>query len=278
MNDINDVNARINAGAVKVYENDDMSGEFPVLKAFQQYIADEQEKSRRRIIWICLFFSFLMTVVISVFVILLFFANSRNQTLNDRLFDLVTDDGRKKNEMVLRENPNKAELESFAKKLEDLKTAIAEDRARQQVKAEAYTSAKASPESDAVPRKTVEALEIERLKALLAIEKEKASLEREKQRQAELEAYRRKQYPELYEPKSVRTNLKTSRTETERESEEADKEIEAILKEVEAIEYFDEKDVGKEKKENDVKKATENDVKPPCEIKDKAGYTWKIPE
>ena len=63
--------------------------DFPVLKAFQQYIDSEQAKARKRMLMLCAFFGFLMIVVIGVFVVLLVNVSARNQALNDRLIEFA---------------------------------------------------------------------------------------------------------------------------------------------------------------------------------------------
>jgi len=265
--------------AVNVYQND-MADEFPVLKAFQQYIDAEQAKARKRMMMLCAFFSFILTVVVSVFVFLLIASSSRNQTLNDRLVEYAMKE-RERTSAKQEQTQENAVLAALTSKLEALQKSLAEDRARSEKAAEeAAASAK--------ERSTAEALEIERLKALLAAEKEKAAAEREKQRQAELEAYRRKQYPEFYgqkpdeSPSPSEDSRKAARTAAE---EEADREIESIINDIKAIDYFDEEDAKKDSSEKRTtsKKdippsSSEDDVEISSGIKDSSGKTWNIPE
>ena len=68
------------SNAVSIYGQEGLD-DFPVLKAFQQYIDAEQSKARKRMIMLCLFFGFLMTIVIVVFMIMLREADERNQLL-----------------------------------------------------------------------------------------------------------------------------------------------------------------------------------------------------
>ena len=75
--------------AVSVYGQDSALDDFPVLKAFQQYIDSEQAKARKRMLMLCTFFAFLMIVVMAVFVALLVSVSSRNQSLNDRLVEFA---------------------------------------------------------------------------------------------------------------------------------------------------------------------------------------------
>ena len=78
--------------AVSLYGQTDAMDDFPVLKAFQQYIDAEQNKARKRMIMLCIFFGFLMAVVVTVFVAMLQSVNLRNQTLNDRLVEFAMKD------------------------------------------------------------------------------------------------------------------------------------------------------------------------------------------
>jgi len=231
-----DIDPRMSNGAVSVYDNE-TADEFPVLKAFQQYIDAEQAKSRKRMLLLCVFFSFVLTVVIAVFVVLLVNAGARTQSLNDRLVEYAMKD-RERGPVVVQPSQDNSAIMALANKLEDMKKSLAEERAQVQKMAAEAANAKPIEKKSA----TVEELEIQRLKALLAAEKEKASLEREKQRQIELEAYRRKHYPELYSKRRSQASQKPTRQELQMEDEEADREIEAILDDAKAVRYFDEED------------------------------------
>ena len=88
-----EIDPEIPEHAVSVYgQSDGAYEDFPVLKAFQQYIDSEQAKARKRMLLLCAFFGGLMFVVISVFVVLLISASSRNQMLNDRLVEYAMKD------------------------------------------------------------------------------------------------------------------------------------------------------------------------------------------
>jgi len=285
-----DIDSGIHDGAVNVYQND-MADEFPVLKAFQQYIDAEQAKSRKRMLLLCVFFCFVLTAVIAVFFSLLLASSSRNQNLYDRLIEFAMKD-RERTPVVAQTTPrDDTALRALTDKLETLQKTIADDRARAG-KAAAETAVK----NDTRP--SVEALEIERLKALLAAEKEKAAAEREKQRQAELEAYRRKHYPELYgqKPDNGTVSKATARMKALAEEEAAaDREIESIVNEIKAIEYFDddeEEDSPSARRTSSKKNATrngstpekkdpvpdKNEVVTPRGVEVSSGSTWSIPE
>ena len=64
----------------------DGSGEdFPVLKAFQQYIDAEQAKARRRLLTVSIVFVVTLIAVIAIFSMMVIKANDQTQTLNDRM-------------------------------------------------------------------------------------------------------------------------------------------------------------------------------------------------
>lgn len=268
-------------GAIKIYGND-MADEFPVLKAFQQYIDAEQAKMRKRTMLLCIFFSFVLTIVIAVFVGLLLVSSSRNQTLNDRLIEFVMKE--RERQQVVTQPPSAQQddkaIQMLAGRLEEFQKALIQTKDAEKKAAEETAKAK--------ERLTAESLEIERLKTLLAVEKEKVAAEREKQRQAELEAYRRKHYPELYESKP-KTDVRRKRTPSAEEIE-ADREIESIVKDVEIVEaitYFDEdsddekpvkKSTKKKSQKENIVPVEEDDVTVPDSVKDSFGNIWNIPE
>jgi len=285
---MNDFETTAEDGAVNVYQND-MADEFPVLKAFQQYIDSEQAKARKRMLMLCVFFSFVLMAVIGVFVSLLIASSSRNQSLNDRLVEYAMKDrDRSPVPAQTQSSHEDPALRALTEKLESLQKTLAEDQAR---------AKKAEEEAERKKRSTAETLEIERLKALLAAEKEKAAAEREKQRQTELEEYRRKHYPELYGLKpnkapslSSRTSISHKSTLSEDEAA-ADREIESIINDIKAIDYFDEEDAEERMnpstrssksqrkiQKKDVTPSSEDDVEIPNDVKDSSGNTWSIPE
>ena len=270
---IPDVGAEIPENAISVYGQNDAMDDFPVLKAFQQYIDMEQTKARKRLLLICTFFGFVMIVLIAVFVVLLLGANSRNQTLNDRLVEYaMRDRDRMSGSPVVVQTPqDNTAIHALATKLEEVQKKLAESQSRaEKIAADAEDRVKKAELEASKPKAlSKEAQEVIRLKALLEAEREKNSVEREKQRQAEIEAYRRKYYPEFYEPKKPtekqvddentrQLDLKKEKRAVQREAEAADAEIEAILRDADAIRYFDE-----EKPETDESPARKPETKKP---------------
>ena len=202
--------AEVRHTAVSVYG--DAMDDFPVLKAFQQYIDAEQAKARKRLLAMGVFFGVFMLCVIAVFVAMLHGASQRNQMLNDRLVEYAMRDRERQSAVVVQppaQQDNSAIL-ALTAKIEDMQQKLTESQRRaeeaERARREA-AAAKAAEEAKKPKAPSAEEVEIRRLRALLAAEKEKLAAEREKlaaeqerRRKEELEAYRRKQYPELYEP------------------------------------------------------------------------------
>lgn len=236
----------------------DGADDFPVLKAFQQYIDAEQNKARKRMIGLCVFFGCLMTLVIVVFLILLNGVSQRNQALSDRLLDyMMKRDNDRQAAVVVQPSADASSVLGLAAKIDEMQKSLLAaqqkadeaDRARAEAAARAEQAAKAQTAIRTAEEKTrlAEQLEIERLKKELADERKKAAQERERQREAELEAYRRKHYPEFYErrqvsPSSVRPASAGGAPVPVPDGEEAA--VDALLDELsgDAVNYFEEDD------------------------------------
>lgn len=65
-----------NPAPVALYGNQDAMDDFPVLKAFQQYVDSEQAKAHKRLMSVCFFFTMLIVVIIGVFIFVVM--NMRN--------------------------------------------------------------------------------------------------------------------------------------------------------------------------------------------------------
>lgn len=270
--DVSGLGREIPPTAVSLYSQDSGMDDFPVLKAFQQYIDSEQAKARKRVVSLGIFFMILTGAVIAVFVVLLIGMSDRNQQLNDRLLEYVMRDrtGPSAAAPVVVQQPAQdnsalmaltAKLESMERKLAEQKAAeeksalekAAADRLSAQ-RAEAEREAEEKARAEAAQKAAAEKAELERrrdeearkaaalkeeletmrLKARLAAEREKILQEKGRRREAELEAYRRKHYPELYEKKDG--EKKTVR-ETRRDAEAGD-----VVDDASAIRYFDSDD------------------------------------
>ena len=280
--DIPEIDSEIPGNAVRLYEQADAMDDFPVLKAFQQYIDAEQAKARKRMLILCVFFGVLMSVVIAVFLVLLLNVSSRNQSLNDRLVEYAMKERERMASPIVVQPPQQQQdnsiLLSLTAKLEDMQKRLDESRqkaedARHQAEIEA-----AKPKGP-----TPEELEIKRLNALLAAEKEKqaaekarqaAEKEKERQHQLEIEAYRRKHYPEFYEKE--KSPAKPSRSTSAHD--ELMQEIDKILEDGDAITYYDEKEPTKKTPPRRTKKpapAPKNDYSIPVDIRGSSSR-WSV--
>lgn len=210
-----EIDPQIPSNAVSVYDNGGME-DFPVLKAFQQYIDAEQAKARKRLLTLGIFFTVIMFAVVGIFVVLLMRVSNRNQELNDRLVEFAMKDRDRASAVVVQPpapqqdnsilNSLSAKLEEMQKKLfEESRRAEDAEKARKEAaeKAAREAAEKAAKEAAAAkPQGPSQAeLELIELKAQLKVEREKSAELKAKQREAELEAYRRQHYPELYAPR-----------------------------------------------------------------------------
>lgn len=239
-NNVTDVNPEM-PHAISLYGQDDSSDDFPVLKAFQQYIDAEQAKARKRMLAMGIFFGLLMFVVIAVFVALLMTVSERNQTLNDRLIDFAMRDRESRGSAVVVQSPqDNSAMMTLNAKLDEMQKQLAESQAKaERLAAEAAAKAKQAAIEAAKPKElTPEEQEIKRLKALLAEEKKRAEADdaREK-RQQELERYRRQHYPELYE-QPVRRSVRRVRKSADEEIDDLINDL-SFLEDDKAIKYFD---------------------------------------
>ena len=228
--------------AVSIYGQEGLD-DFPVLKAFQQYIDAEQSKARKRMIMLCLFFGFLMTIVIVVFMIMLREADARNQlllrdataqnqALNDKLVEFAMKERERQPVVVQPQAPahspaNDAAIKAMTdtlaalqKQMADQQTKMIEQQAKleesrakmaeEQLKAVAAAAAKAqdttgpSKEQLALQKQIDEdTAKLVKARALLKAEKDKIAAEKEKLRREEVERQRRRLYPEYYEKKDA---------------------------------------------------------------------------
>ena len=255
------IDAEVPENAVSVYGQSDAYEDFPVLKAFQQYIDSEQAKARKRLILLCAFFGILMFVVMSVFVLLLVNVSSRNQALNDRLVEFAMNDrAQRGSAVVVQPAQDNSALLNLTAKLDEMQKKLSESQSKAE-KIAAETAGHEKQVQAETKGPTKEELEIARLKALLATEREKQAVEREKQRQIELEAYRRQHYPELYglskpEKKETRKPAEGQRKTNSDAHKDLLQEVDEILKESEAVTYFDDDDADGQMKASAAKPLT----------------------
>jgi hypothetical protein len=198
--------------AVSIYGQQDALDDFPVLKAFQQYIDAEQNKARKRMVVLCAFFAFLMSLVIVVFSVILHRVSDRNQQLNDKLLDYVMQ-GRTTQPTTIVQSPAPAQND-FALKamIDELKTlqkqfTELEEKRHQSEQTEKPTitppAATPTPEQLAMRKKLdEEAAKLKKAAEMLKAEQETLAAEKEKIRRQEVELHRRKLYPEHYGEKA----------------------------------------------------------------------------
>lgn len=189
---------RIPSNAVSVYGQTDAMDDFPVLKAFQQYIDAEQTKSRKRMVMLCIFFGCLMAVVIAVFIVMLHSVSERNQSLNDRFLEYMMQERDRapvqQQPTVTAANPtaDAAALKAVTDSIASLQKELAEQK----------TAAATKESTQPTVAKSAHEQELEALAAkreLLEAERKKIAEEKELLHQQEVERQRRRLYPEYYE-------------------------------------------------------------------------------
>ena len=247
-------NTTINDGlnAVSVYGQTDGMDDFPVLKAFQQYIDAEQAKARKRMVMLCIFFGVLIGAVIAVFMVMLHAVGERNQALNDRLVEYVMKERDRQATAAQQVATTPSASETTLKAMTDSLVAIQKELAEKKAAVDSTPSAaevarqqKLQSEQDALTEQ----------RALLESERKILAAEREKLRQQEIEIQRRKLYPEYYQEKEARAAKPQKPTTSAKKTptlSQAD--IDEILAEVDGI-YEDETNAEKSVSKPSVKTA-----------------------
>ena len=275
--DMNDIENDISQNAVSVYGQESTMDEFPILKAFQEYIDAEQAKARKRITALSVFFGVMLVAILAIFMTLLVKSYDDNQHLNDRLVDFMQQERERSDkehaereraaaEAAARPSRDSAAVIELTKKIETLQEKIynaqrkADDAERTLVEKEKLMAEKDKQAAEALKKAIEDAkpkgpsqeeLEIARLKALLAAEKQKqaAAVEKERRRQEELEAYRRKYYPEHYRPKSPPSRpLTIGKINTTKLPQYDDDDLDDLPDEDTAISYYDDEPKGTDPK------------------------------
>ena len=274
---MNDIENDIPQNAVSVYGSDSTMDEFPILKAFQEYIDAEQAKARKRITALSVFVGVMLVAILAIFMTLLVKSYDDNQHLNDRLVDFMQQERERSDkehaereraaaEAAARPSRDSAAVIELTKKIETLQEKIynaqrkADDAERTLVEKEKLMAEKDKQAAEALKKAIEDAkpkgpsqeeLEIARLKALLAAEKQKqaAAVEKERRRQEELEAYRRKYYPEHYRPKSPPSRpLTIGKINTTKLPQYDDDDLDDLPDEDTAISYYDDEPKGTDPK------------------------------
>ena len=222
------------ANAVSLFGQSGGVNDFPVLKAFQEYIDAEQAKARKRMLGLSVFFILLLIVVVITFTLVITSVIGRNQQLSDRLLDIALREKTATQPVVNVQSPaptvmqpsvESVELvrlrEELRREKEERKSEQAkrdEDRfnklldaiskpQQQPVAAPTPVVVTTSPSSVLQPT-TAESAELVRLREELRREKEERQAEqakaKEEKRKAEIEAHRRRLYPEYYAQEDAR--------------------------------------------------------------------------
>lgn len=275
------MNAGIPQTAISVYQQDNAMDDFPVLKAFQQYIDAEQIKSRKRMVSLCIFFGVLMTIVVAVFMLMLHSISARNQQLNDRLVEYAMRDRQPVAAPQVAapqaSEANEAAMRAMTDTLVALQKQIASAQAAQAPVAPApaiAASPEPTPEEIAIEQRTRDAEEkLRKARALLDAEKRKLAEERERLRQEEVERHRRRLYPEFYSEKKSEPQPQAQKP----QQKISDEDIADILREVDEVSSSLSDD---ENLDDDMEDAIEyfhdDDYEAPAEAKGTA-VKWHVP-
>lgn len=241
-------NEDIANNAISVYGADDASlNDFPVLKAFQQYIDAEQTKARKRMLWLSVFFGALMIAVVTVFVLLLMGVSRRNQALNDKLVEFAMQErdrqveaaketARQSVEQSARKAESDAAFKALADALSSIQRQISEQNAHQTDLAKRVAERPEGPSADQIALQEKLKADTEKLKratALLQSEKAKLAAQKEALRQQEIEAQRRRLYPEYYSREEAAAAAKPKP-----KTKAKPKATPQTLEELEPIDYF----------------------------------------
>ena len=198
--------------AVSIFGQGGSPNDFPVLKAFQEYIDAEQAKARKRMLGLSIFFIVLLVVIVITFTLVVMSVINRNQSLSDRLLDIALREKSPAQPVVTVQSPPApvvqpvvhSQEESLKPVMEEIgKLSAALVKAQQQpipVAQPAPVVVTTAPQPVVQP--AAESAELARLREELRREKEERKAEQEKakeeKRQAEIEAHRRRLYPEYY--------------------------------------------------------------------------------
>lgn len=165
------------------------STEFPVLKAFQEYIDAEQAKARKRMLGLSVFFIVLLSVVVVTFVLILTTVLNRNQSLSDRLLDYALKERDR--------TPVQVPVLQQSQPSSDIVKTLVERLEKEQAEMKAaFEKQKREAEEKAAASEKERTEELKRIQLELAAERAKAKKEVDKK--AEIERHRRRLYPDYY--------------------------------------------------------------------------------
>ena len=188
------------ANAVSIFGQSSGSvDEFPVLKAFQQYIDAEQAKARKRMLGLSVFFIVLMVLVVAIFAMILMTLLQRNQQQSDRLLEIALRERQVPHApvapvVVNQPTSQQDTLKPVLEQLANLTTAIKESSkpVQQPVQVQAAPIPSTPAQDEMQRRLDAEMRKLAEARAQLKAEQEQA-------RREEVERQRRRLYPEYYE-------------------------------------------------------------------------------
>lgn len=205
------------ATAVSVFNQDGAEGDFPVLKAFQQYLDAEQARARKRMLNLAVFFIVLLVIVVVAFAVIMTTAlnrdqarlsdiAARNQALSDKLLDIALRERPATPQPIavpaVQPPPSDAALKTVLDQLAGLQAQLAADRAQTAQTVARLQQQSREPAPVALPVSTPRQDEqLRRQQEALRQEREKLRQEREELRRAQVEQHRRRLYPEYYAQK-----------------------------------------------------------------------------
>ena len=216
------------ATAVSVFEQSNGMNDFPVLKAFQEYIEAEQARARKRMLGLSIFFVVLLVVVVVTFAVImaavinrdqqsLSAIATRNQELSDKLLDIaLRERGQQPVINVGQPTPvavsaapgapasptdNAAALQPVLERLEKLATSL--NKPQPQVPAPpvvpvAAPAPQLAPVDPGLVAEQRRQAEIHRQREAIAAERAKIKAAQEQLRLEQVEQHRRRLYPEYY--------------------------------------------------------------------------------
>lgn len=173
------------------------AGDFPVLKAFQEYIDAEQAKARKRMLGLSVFFIILLVVVVCTFVLVLTTVVNRNQALSDRLLDYALNE-RRREMPVPQQTVIQPQLSPTS--IQDALKPILDRLEREQASMKAAFE-KREKEEKALAEAREKAKQQELEKVRLELMRERAKAKKEADAQAAKERHLRRLYPDYYAEK-----------------------------------------------------------------------------
>lgn len=208
-----------NPNAISLFGQAANANDFPVLKAFQEYIDAEQAKARKRMLGLSIFFVVLLVAVVITFTVIVISIFSHNRELSDRLLDVAFRERERQLQPVAAPAapqpiaqpvvtpvvaPSQdAGMKPILEKLDALAAALVA-RQQQAVQPPAPVVVTTAPATVA-PSASADSAEAREMRE--TIKKQQAELEaernrlkeaEEKLRKAEIERHRRRLYPEYY--------------------------------------------------------------------------------